>query len=313
VEPDFTSLLDRLTGQLEEPFADTSVIPTYYVSELARQHVKVALSGDGGDELFAGYDRYAAYQRRSRLDHLPAWLGQAYQRGVYPRLPRSWQQRKLASNLTLPAPERYLDGLSLLEVRGRHQSLFTPDFVAAAARGAHPLEAFRAALHHAPAGDPISRLLYLDTKTYLAGDILTKVDRMSMAVSLEARVPILDHLFVEWVTSLPLDWKLRGGARKYILRQLAGRLGVPHAALARRKRGFTPPLRHWLRSELRDEFVRILLEPRTLQRGYLQAAGVRQLLDAHLQGRFDHSDVLWQLLVFELWHRNFVEGRQPGS
>jgi asparagine synthase (glutamine-hydrolysing) len=147
----------------------------------------------------------------------------------------------------------------------------------------------------------------VDTKTYLVDDILTKVDRMSMLNSLEVRAPILDHLFVEWAASLHFDWKLRGGRQKYILRKLAERVGVPKEVLHRKKQGFALPLVHWIRHELKDLVLSVLLEPRTLQRGYFDARGVRQLLDEHFRGRRDHSGRIWRLLIFELWHRNFLE------
>jgi asparagine synthase (glutamine-hydrolysing) len=150
-------------------------------------------------------------------------------------------------------------------------------------------------------------MLYVDTKTYMVGDILTKVDRMSMATSLEVRVPILDHLFVEWATRLPVDWKLRGGVQKYILRKLAKRVGVPPEAIDRPKQGFALPLVHWMRNELKDLILTILLEPKTTQRGYFDPAGVSHLLDEHFRGRRDHSGRIWRLLMFELWHRNYLE------
>ncbi|MGA8202603.1 MAG: asparagine synthase C-terminal domain-containing protein, partial [Candidatus Sulfotelmatobacter sp.] len=150
-------------------------------------------------------------------------------------------------------------------------------------------------------------LLYLDTKTYLVSDILTKVDRMSMATSLEVRVPMLDHKFVEWVTSLPLEWKLRGGTRKHILKKLAERLGIPSALLHRKKQGFQMPLVEWMRNDVKDQFLRVLLEPRTLQRGYFKPEAVRSLVDEHVRGRRNRSGLLWRMLVLELWHRNFIE------
>jgi asparagine synthase (glutamine-hydrolysing) len=141
----------------------------------------------------------------------------------------------------------------------------------------------------------------------MVADILTKVDRMSMATSLEVRVPILDHLFVEWATGLPAEWKLRGGVQKYILRKLAERVGVPREALYRPKQGFALPLVHWMRNELKDLIMTVLLEPKTMQRGYFKPQGVRQLLSEHFRGRRDHSGRIWRLLIFELWHRNFLE------
>ena len=161
-------------------------------------------------------------------------------------------------------------------------------------------------LRKAPAHDPVSELLYVDTKTYMVADILTKVDRMSMLNSLEVRVPILDHEFVEWVTGLPPEWKLRGNTQKYILRKLAERVGVPREALNRPKQGFALPLVHWMRNELKDVLM-VLLEPRTLQRGYFEAAGIRTLMNDHLYGGRILTGRIWRLLMFELWHRNFLE------
>ena len=149
--------------------------------------------------------------------------------------------------------------------------------------------------------------MYLDTKTYLAGDILTKVDRMSMATSLEMRCPILDHVFVEWAAGLPAKYKVRDGTRKFLFKKLAERLGIPAEILNRRKQGFALPLVHWMRHELKDGMLQMLQEPRTLQRGYFRADSVRVVLDEHLRGRRDHSGALWMMLVFELWHRNFLE------
>ena len=159
----------------------------------------------------------------------------------------------------------------------------------------------------------MSRLLYLDTKTYLPGDILTKVDRMSMLNSLEARVPMLDHVFLEWVTGLTAEWKMRDGGQKYILRKLAERVGVPREVIYRRKQGFALPLVYWIRHDLKDMVLSLLLDSSTLQRGYLNAPGVRRLLDEHFRGRRDHSPRIWRLLMFELWHRNFLGQREAAA
>jgi asparagine synthase (glutamine-hydrolysing) len=309
VEPDLTNTLEALTRSLEEPFADSSMLPTYFVSRLARQHVTVALSGDGGDELFAGYERYQINLQRQRFDAIPAWAGRWYRRFLHPLVPHSMYGRRLAYNCSLPWPDRYVDGVSLLPPLDRERSLFSRDFLRLAAHCEDPRHLYREYLSRAPAHDRLSRLMYLDTKAYLTGDILTKVDRMSMATSLEVRVPILDHVFVEWVTGLPGLWKLKGGQPKYILRKLAERVGVPPEVLHRPKRGFAIPLVHWMRNELKGELPRVLLEPRSLQRGYFEPRAVRQLLGEYFSGRQDHSRRIWQLLVFELWHRNYLEAR----
>ena len=311
VEPNIMGTLEGLTRTLEEPFADSSMIPTYHVCQMARQHVTVALSGDGGDELFAGYDRYRINYRRKYFDIIPSTIGNWYRERVYPRLPRGLWGRRFSYNITLSQRERYLDRPTFLPALDREFSILSEDFRAFAKHSADPWDTFRNYYQSAPAGDLLSRMQYLDAKTYLAGDILTKVDRMSMATSLEARVPILDHMFVEWATGLAPQWKLRGNKQKYILKKLAERVGVPREVLYRPKQGFALPLDHWFRTELKKELLGILLEKRTLQRGYLRERAVRQLLDAHLCGRRDHKGSIWLLLIFELWHRNFLEAQEP--
>jgi asparagine synthase (glutamine-hydrolysing) len=306
VEPDIVGTLESLTRSLEEPFADSSMLPTYYVCCLARQHVTVALAGDGGDELFAGYDRYRIHLRRRVFEHIPAWARRWYRDQIFPRLPKELRGRKFAYNVSLPWRERYADSLFFQPAFEAEDSLLSDDFRAAASDPS-PLQLVFDYFEKAPARDQLSQMLYVDTKTYLPGDILTKVDRMSMATSLEVRAPILDHVFVEWVTGLAPRWKLRRGMQKYLLRKLAERLGVPREVLYRPKQGFALPLSHWMRNELKALVLDVLLEPRTVQRGYFKATAVRQLLEEHFRGRRDQSHRIWQLLIFELWHRNFLE------
>ena len=307
VDPNIEETLDFLSRMLEEPFGDSSMLPTYYVSRMARQHVTVALSGDGGDELFAGYDRYiVAMNRRSPV---PGWVGQIYRNQLHGLVPPGFYGKNRAWNASLPERDRYLDDVSFFPALHRERTLFTDAFLEQAGRLPDPLKQFRAYYDEAPAKDPLSRLLYLDTKTYLTADILAKVDRMSMATSLEVRVPMLDHEFVEWAAGLPIEWKFRNNTRKYILKKLAERLGIPSELLHRRKQGFQLPLVEWMRNELQEQFFRVLLEPRTLQRGYFKPAAVRTLVDEHLRGRRNRSGLLWRMLVLELWHRNFLEAQ----
>jgi len=307
VDPDLKETLNYLSTMLEEPFGDSSMLPTYYVSRMARKHVTVALSGDGGDELFAGYDRYLVAMDRQKFNQLPSWMGRAYRAAIHDLIPAGMYGKNLAWNASLSARDRYLDDVSFFPVLHRERGLFTAEFLDFAKRLPDPLQAWQATYDNAPAQDPLSRLLYLDTKTYLPGDILTKVDRMSMATSLEVRAPMLDHQFVEWVTALPIEWKVQKKNRKYILKKLAERLGIPRALLDRRKQGFQLPLVEWMRSEVKDEFLQLLLEPTSLQRGYFKPAAVRSLVDEHLRGRRDRSSLLWRMLVLELWHRNFLQ------
>jgi len=307
VEPDVLETVQTLTSSLEEPFGDSSMLPTFFVSRMARKYVTVALSGDGGDEIFAGYDRYRIHQRRQVFERVPGWARRFYRSRVYPRLPGDMRGKKFAYNVSLPWKERYVDGISFVPSFERDMPLLSNEFRAVMRESSDPQKVMFRYFDLAPAKDPVSQMLYVDTKTYMVADILTKVDRMSMATSLEVRVPILDHVFVEWATSLPVQWKLHQGQQKYILRKLAERIGVPREVLYRPKQGFALPLVHWIKNELKELILSVLLDPRTQQRGYFEARGVRQLLDEHFRGRRNHSGRIWRLLVFELWHRNYLE------
>jgi asparagine synthase (glutamine-hydrolysing) len=307
VEPDVLETVETLTSSLEEPFGDSSMLPTYYVSQMARKHVTVALSGDGGDEIFAGYDRYAIHLRRQAFEKIPSWARRFYREQIYPLLPGDIRGKKFSYNISLPWRERYVDGISFVPAFERDMPLLSPGFRALLREYGDPEDVMYRCFERAPAKDPVSQMLYVDTKTYMVGDILTKVDRMSMATSLEVRVPILDQEFVEWATGLPVDWKIRGGKQKYILRKLAERVGVPREVLYRPKQGFALPLVHWMKHELKELIMTVLLDPKTQQRGYFEGRAVQQLLDEHFRGRRDHSGRIWRLLMFELWHRNYLE------
>jgi asparagine synthase (glutamine-hydrolysing) len=307
LDPEVVSTVEQLTSALEEPFADSSMLPTYYISCLARKHVTVALSGDGGDEMFAGYTRYGIHSRRQAFERIPAWAAKFYRERIFPLVPASTYGRRFSYNISLPWRERYVDEMSFLPVFEREMPLLSDDFRSSVRDGSDPQRMMLAYLDEKRGLDPLSQLLYLDTKTYLAGDILTKVDRMSMLTSLEVRVPLLDHELVEWAASLTPRWKMRGNQQKYILRKLAERVGVPQEVLNRPKQGFALPLVHWMRNEMKDLIQTILLEPRTLQRGYFNPAAVRHILDEHFRGRRNQSGAIWRLLIFELWHRNFLE------
>jgi asparagine synthase (glutamine-hydrolysing) len=303
VEPDLLETVEMLTRHLEEPFGDSSMLPTYFISCLARKHVKVALSGDGGDEAFAGYDRYRIHLEDRSYKWIPGWAGVLYRDHVHPLVPYRMPGRNLAYSISLPWNERYTEGVSMQPFQ-REMGVLADDFVAL---DRDPLKSFRQYLDKAPARDPLSQVLYLDSKTYLPGDILTKVDRMSMATSLEARVPMLDHVLLEWVAALGPRWKMRDGEQKFILKKLAKRVGIPSEVLNRPKQGFSLPLGQWMRNELKDLVLATLLDTQTLQRGYFNPTGLRRMLDEHFQGRRDHSARLWRLLIFELWHRNFLK------
>lgn len=313
VEPNINDDLNELTRFMEEPFADSSMLPTFYVSRLTRQHVTVALSGDGGDEIFAGYDRYDIHLRRKRSEALARLLGPWFRRNIFSAIPAGFYGRRFLFNALLGDRERYVDSMSFLPVNDREQQLFSPDFIRESAGYPNPSQTLLDLMAAGETPDDLARLQYLDTKTYLPGDILTKVDRMSMANSLEMRAPLLDHVVVEWATRLPSEWKLRGGTGKYILKKLAEQLQVPKTVLHRPKRGFAMPLVHWFRNQLRDEVMEMLLEPRTVQRGFFNKKALEKMLREHLSRRRDHSSQIWLLLIFELWHRNFLETRHKDN
>jgi asparagine synthase (glutamine-hydrolysing) len=305
VKPELSQVLQAISSSLEEPFADPSVVPTYYVSQMAREHVTVALSGDGGDELFAGYDRYPTALQKQWL---PAAVGSWFRAHCFHHLPVGMRGRNFLYLMSWRGDARYLDSIAHLPV-DRERHLFNDEFLQWAGSQPSALEEFHAHLRMAATKDPLSQLQYLDTKTYLPADVLTKVDRMSMLNSLEIRVPLLDHVVAEYASRLPVRFKLRNGEKKYILRRLAERLGVPREVLNRPKRGFAMPLVHWMRDELKRDLLEILTEPVTLQRGYFKPSAVRGLIREHCDGVRDRSYQLWLLLMFELWHRNFLEGR----
>lgn len=304
VEADLWTSLEKLSRNMEEPFADSSLLPTYLVCELTRRHVTVALSGDGGDELFGGYNRYRQHLQRRRLP-LASVFGRQYRRHIYPLLARGARGRRYLYNASLASRDRYIDSMSCLPAE-REAEIFSREFLASAAAVRDPQEDLRELWDNAPAKDDLGRLIYVDMNSYLPGDILTKVDRASMLASLETRAPLLDHNVAEMAATLDSSWKVRDSEQKYILRKLALRLGVPAEAVHRRKQGFGIPLVHWLRNELRGDFTRILLEPATIQRGYFSKEGITAMLAEHDSGRRDRSHELWMLLMFELWHRNFL-------
>ncbi|HVF55415.1 MAG TPA: asparagine synthase (glutamine-hydrolyzing) [Pyrinomonadaceae bacterium] len=305
VTPDVCAVVDELVWHFDEPFADSSAIPTYMVSKLAREHVKVVLSGDGGDELFAGYTRYVTERRRSGFERLPRFLRRGVLAPLGRRLPHGAWGRRYLYTAGLDPLDRYLENIAVFP-RLNKSALYTGDFLRRVEGGGQPFAAFHDYAARPSTGQALDRLLYLDSKTYLPGDILTKVDRMTMAASLEARVPLLDHKLIEFVTRIPAGLKMKGLETKHIFKRAIEDL-VPAEILNRPKQGFGVPIERWINEQLRDRVRGTLLEPRTLQRGYLKTNYVNQLLDDHERGRRDHSADLWALFMLELWHRTFVD------
>jgi asparagine synthase (glutamine-hydrolysing) len=306
VTPDMCDVADELVWHFDEPFADSSALPTYMVSKLAREHVTVALSGDGGDELFAGYTRYVTDRKRSGFAKLPAAVRSGVLQPVSEMLPSGAFGKNYLYNVSLDPIGRYLNSIS-------HYSAMQKKSLYSAALREKLNGTFGAAEHiyrrYAEAvrsGDPVDALLYLDSKTYLPGDILTKVDRMSMAVSLEARVPLLDHELIDFVTKIPADMKLKGLETKHIFKKAARGI-VPDAILDRPKQGFGVPINEWINLQLRDRMLGMLNEKRTVERGYFESAYVQNLLSEHQRGRRDHAWALWGLWMLELWHRRYID------
>jgi len=308
VTPEICNVVDDLVWHFDEPFADSSAIPTYIVSRLAREHVKVVLSGDGGDELFAGYTRYAVDRKRSRFAKLPRMLREGVMQPLGRNLPHGAWGRNYLHNVTLEPFDRYIEDISIF-TRLNKPFLYTNDF--RSQLGApDPAGYFLEIAARSRAGDALDPLLYLDSKTYLPGDILTKVDRMSMAASLEARVPLLDQKLIEFVCRrIPAHMKMKGLTTKHIFKQAVRDL-VPPEILNRPKQGFGVPLDQWINQQLRARVRETLTEPRTKQRGYFEPHYVDVLLREHERGRRDQATQLWALFALELWHRTFID-QQP--
>ena len=312
VEPRAVDILPKLVWHYDEPFADSSAIPTWHVAELTRRHVTVALSGDGGDELFAGYARYRAVWLGAWFDRLPRAVRGALTAGVWQRLPASARQKSLrrrfkrfVESLGQPPDRRYLEWIAIFG-RARRAELYTDEF-AALLPGPDPVEFLQAAMARAAGRDPITAISLADLTTYLPCDLMTKVDIASMAHGLECRQPFLDHRVVELAAGMPIGHKFRRGCGKRLLLHAFADL-LPEPIRRRRKMGFGVPLDYWFRNELRAMARDVLLDSRALGRGYFHPDSVRRLLDDHQQGRFDHAARLWSLLVLELWHRQWVDG-----
>jgi asparagine synthase (glutamine-hydrolysing) len=306
VDPADFSLLDRLSGLYDEPFADSSAIPTYRVCELARRNVTVALSGDGGDELLAGYKRYGwQLDDEAVRAGLPGWsralagvVGRCYPH--WPGAPRWLQARARLQSLGRDWLSGYFNRISVIDDDLRRR-LYSPSF-RAELQGYGAEQVLRDHLQNLESDDPVTRLQYLDLKTYLPGDILTKVDRASMAHSLEVRVPLLDHKLVEWLATVPTSLKRREGTGKYLLKK-AMEPFLPEDILYRSKRGFAVPLAEWFRGPLRERLHSAITSTVMLDSGFFQPGQLTALMDEHLRGQVDRSAALWSLLMLESFLR----------
>lgn len=302
VRPDAEAVIPSLIKMFDEPFADSSAIPTYYVSRLARRHVTVVLSGDGGDEMFGGYDRYLDGSLSSVLDKVPLYLRKAVL-GTPPwLLPESFPGINMLRYLSADKDERYIaemtGGVSWI-----HKQIFSPDLVLHAG-SSDPSGPFLKLLQKVKMYDPITRRQYLDCKTYLPGDIMTKVDRASMSVSLEARAPMLDHRFVEFAFRVPVTFKVKGRTTKYMLKQLAYKL-LPHEIIDRPKKGFSMPVGQWINNDWKEMSEDLVVGTRALQRGNFNPEYLKRIMDEHRRGRRDHRHIIWTLMVLEMWYRTY--------
>jgi asparagine synthase (glutamine-hydrolysing) len=309
VKPDGLSILGDLIAHFDEPFADSSAIPTWYVSEIARRHVTVVLSGDGGDELFGGYDRYLPHPRVAQFDTIPLPGLRTAAALAWPLLPHGTRGKNFLRHVAKDASGRYLDSITFFQPDER-AALYTDG--ARAARDARAEQELWSRFDRFAALPHDSRMMRFDFETYLPEDVLTKVDRMSMAHSIESRVPILDNQVIDFAATLPARFKIKNGRRKHVLKEALRPL-LPPGILDRRKQGFGIPLGTWFRGGLTGLFSEVLESPRARQRGYFEPAFVSRLLKEHLAGRRDHTLRLWQLTVFELWHRQYLDTAAVGS
>jgi asparagine synthase (glutamine-hydrolysing) len=303
VAADDFGLVDKLANVYDEPYADSSALPTYRVCELARKHVKVALSGDGGDEHFAGYRRYRWFRYEERMRAVmplalrrPLFgvLGKLYPKADW--APKVFRAKTTFEALARDTVEGYFHGVSLLSDVQRKQ-LFSPSFKREL-QGYEAVEVLRRHAAVAPTDDPLSLVQYLDMKTYLVGDILTKVDRASMAHALEVREPLLDHELMGWVSGLPTDLKLRGSEGKYLLKK-AMEPYLPNDVLYRKKMGFSVPLAAWFRGPLAATIRSVVMGERLASTGLFNQDFLREVLEAHQNGRRDYSVILWTVLMFD--------------
>jgi len=317
VNPDDFGLIDKLAFLYDEPYADSSAIPTYRVCELARKRVTVALSGDGGDENFAGYRRHRWHMNeesiRARVPLSLRKLVFGPLGALYPKIdwaPKFLRAKSTFQSLARDSLEAYMHTMSVMN-DGQRRQLFSPK-MKRELQGYEAVEVFRHYARKAPTDDPLSLIQYLDMKTYLPGDILTKVDRASMAHALEVRVPILDHKFVEWVCGLAPDLKLRGQEGKYIFKK-SMEAHLPHDVLYRPKMGFGVPLAGWFRGPLKQRVRDSLLGPALRETGYFNMDYIERLVNEHQSGVGEHSAALWSLLMFESFLRTVLPGERQAA
>jgi asparagine synthase (glutamine-hydrolysing) len=311
LEPDMLlGLIPKLPTLLDEPLGDASIIPTYLLSEFTRRHVKVALGGDGGDELFAGYPTMQAHRLAAYYRRVPRLLRDGLVAPVVRRLPVSrdnlsfdYRAKRFVSGAHLPVAARHQQWMGSFAVEER-AALLSADVrgeLASNGRGDPAADL----LDGAGLRDPLNQVLLMDMRMYLENDILVKLDRASMMASLEGRVPLLNNDFVEYATRLPLNMKLRGLGSKYLFKKALRGL-LPDSILNRPKKGFGIPVAHWFRGPLKEQMLSVLAPDRIARKGFFDPAAVSRLIKDHLEGRRDNRKQLWTLFAFELWHDGYL-------
>ena len=304
---DLTAVLPKLVRHYGEPYADSSAMPTYYLAKMARRHITVALTGDGGDELLGGYERHVAARLAHPFDRLPDGLRRRLAHtgaGLVPRGsdPKSRRHKlyRFLRSLQLPAGERFADWSGTLTAAERQQlAPGVPSAPAPQVDGVHQPR------------DPLDRVLAADLNYYLPDDLLAKIDIATMACSLESRAPLLDHRVVEWTARLPASFKQRGLRRKRLLADGLAR-HLPSELFRRPKMGFAAPVGNWLRGDLRELLTDTLLDRQSIDRGWIDRSALERTVQEHLTSQADHTRALWTLLMLELWHREIVEAH-PSS
>jgi asparagine synthase (glutamine-hydrolysing) len=311
VRPNAMEVLPTLVEHYGEPYADSSALPTYYVSRETRRHVTVALNGDGGDECFAGYQRYAAMRLAETYHRLPGVLRESFIERGFELLPSSGglrdplaRAKRFMRAASLPKLERYLRWMSVFDVEAKRE-LYSEEF-ARRTTGLHETRFLEPWFARANGAGIVDAALLTDTMTYLPGDLLVKVDIASMAVSLEARSPFLDHHVIEFAASLPEKLKLKGVTTKYILKRVLKRL-LPAENLERPKMGFGVPIGHWFRGELQGYLRETLLSEKAQGRGLFKPEAVKRMIDQHTSRERAYDHQLWTLLMLELWFERFID------
>ncbi len=311
VKPNAMEILPKLVWYYNEPFGDSSAIPTYYVANMTKDYVKVVLTGDAGDENFAGYPRYLRSKYVSWFTRLPEKVRRSLLPAFLRILSQSPWRRKTLNRLadfteilSFHQGRNYAEQIKIFNQKEK-DDVFSEDF-SRQVKGTDPLDYLITKYEEVDTDDLIEKLLYLDMVTYLPEDLLVKTDIATMANSLEARVPFLDHKFMELVAGIPSHFKLKGTKTKFILKT-AFKDFLPDAVYKRRKMGFGVPVSRWFRNELKDYVHDILLDPRTLKRGYFRREGIERLLNDHIALRYDHSSKIWALLFLEMWFRVFID------